>query len=421
LLLLPHCGTIILTRFEGQPAGGELALRLHLLVLKDILRRKRRVFYAAAGVLIGTMTVIGVATIALAGEARVYDQLEKYGPNLTIIPRISNVDMKLGSLSMGTLSVGDNYIPESALPDIRRIADNLIRDSLGLTDEGNIATVAPKLMVDMTYNDTSVIVVGIDPVEEYSIKTWWRVQDGLFIDGPDQALVGSQAAYHLGLAVGDPLPLQDRTVTVVGILQESGSDDDYQIFSPLPTVQAAFDKAGLVSFVDIRALCSACPVDTIADSVNSALPTVKAVAVRQVATAEMGLMDRMNKFMLALGGITLLVGLFGVVNTMMASVNERIKDIGIMRAVGASRNQILRLFMYESLVIGIMGGLLGYLAGTLLAFAVGPVIFEGITVKWVPGYLGLSLGLATLISVIAAFYPALKATRIKVADSFRSV
>src|SRR3989304_10416032 len=104
------------------------------MVFKDILRRKRRVLYAAAGVLIGTMTVIGVATIALAGQARVADQLEKYGPNMTIIPRISNVDMKLGSLSMGTLSVGENFIPESAIPQIQRIADDLIKESLGLTD-----------------------------------------------------------------------------------------------------------------------------------------------------------------------------------------------------------------------------------------------------------------------------------------------
>ena len=67
------------------------------------------------------------------------------------------------------------------------------------------------------------------------------------------------------------------------------------------------------------------------------------------------MLDKINKLMLALGGITLIVGGFGVVNTLMTSVHERIKDIGIMRAVGASRNQIIKAFIYEAIIIGIIG------------------------------------------------------------------
>jgi len=117
----------------------------------------------------------------------------------------------------------------------------------------------------------------------------------------------------------------------------------------------------------------------------------------------------------------LAVGLFGVVNTMMGSVSERIKDIGIMRAVGASRNQIIRVFIYEAIIIGIMGGILGYVAGTLLAYVVGPLIFEGINIDFVLKYLPLSLALAIFVAVIATAYPALRATKIRVADSFRSL
>ena len=146
-----------------------------------------------------------------------------------------------------------------------------------------------------------------------------------------------------------------------------------------------------------------------------------AVAVKQVAAAEMGMMERVNTFMLALAGITLAVGLFGVVNTMMASVNERIKDIGIMRAVGASRNQIIKLFAYEAVVIGILGGAIGYFAGTLLAHSAGPIIFEGLTVTYIPVYLPLSLLIATVVTIIAAIYPAYRAAGIKVSDSFRSL
>jgi putative ABC transport system permease protein len=117
-------------------------MKLYQIVIKDVLRRKRRVVYAALGVIIGTMTVIGILTIALAGEARIYNQLEKYGPNLTVIPAISNLDMRLGDLSLGTLTVGENFISETTLPGIRQRADGEIREALGITEEGNIATIA---------------------------------------------------------------------------------------------------------------------------------------------------------------------------------------------------------------------------------------------------------------------------------------
>lgn len=397
-------------------------MKLYQMVLRDVIRRKRSVLFAVIGVIIGTMTVIGIFTISRAGEARMMDQLEKYGPNLTVIPAISNVDMQLGGLSLGTLSVGENYIAEETVPQIREIADGEIRAALGIDDEGDIATIAPKLYINTEVNGTSVMVIGVVPQEEINIKTWWRVGEGEYLDEhTDQALVGAFAAELLGLSSGDQVALNGADITVVGILEETGSDEDYQIFVPLETLQRAFDKEGLISSMDIRALCNACPVVVIADEVNNSIPGVRAIAVQQVATAEAEMMGRINRFMLALAGITLAVGLFGVGNTMMRSVNERIKDIGIMRAVGASHNQIMKVFIYQAIVIGIVGGIFGYLAGTLLAYALGPVLFGVSAISPVPQYFPMALGIAIGVAVIATVYPAFRAARIKVADSFRSL
>jgi len=396
-------------------------MKLYQIVVKDVMRRKRRVLYAALGVAIGTMTVVGILTIALAGEAKIYSQLEKYGANLMVIPAISNIDVQLGDLSLGTLTVGENYIPEETLPQIRQIADGKIREALDIKDEGNIATLAPKLYINTEVKGISVMVVGVEPQEESKIKTWWRIQEGEYLERTGQALAGAVAAELLELNIGDSITLNGSDVTVTGILEETGSNEDYQVFVPLETLQKAFNKEGLVSSIDIRALCNACPVEIIADGINQNIPGIRAVAVKQVTAAEMGMMERINKFMLALAGITLAVGCFGVVNTMMTSVHERIKDIGIMRAVGASRNQIIKVFIYEAIIVGIVGGIFGYVAGTLLAYVVGPLIFEGTAITYIPQYLPLSLVLAILIAVIATVYPALSATRIKVADSFRSL
>lgn len=396
-------------------------MKLYQMVAKDVTRRKRRLLYATVGVAIGTMTVIGILTVAMAAQARIYNQLEKYGPNLSITPAINNVNMTLGDLSLGSISVGDNYIDESKVPQIREIADSEIRAALDVQTEGNLATVAPQLFVNTKIKDVSVMVVGIDPAEEQKIKTWWQIGEGFYITNPDQAIVGSEVADLLGLKVGDSIPLNNSAVTVSGILEGTGANDDYQIFASLATVQQAFDKPGLVSTIDIRALCNACPVEYIADSINKDISGVRAVAIKQVASTEMGMLERINNFMLALAGITLAIALFAVVNTMLASVHERIKDIGIMRAVGASRNQIIKVFIYEAIILGIVGGIIGYFAGNALALVIGPIIFEGTSVGFVPLYLPIAIALATFIAVVATVYPAFRATRIRVADSFRSV
>ena len=396
-------------------------MKLHQLVFKDILRRKKRVLYAAMGIVIAAMTVVGILTIAAAGQEKIYAQLEKYGANLNILPAISSVDAALGNLNMGSLAVGDNYIPESVIPRIRQIADGMIRETLDIKDEGNIATIAPKLYVKTEVKGTSLLAVGIDTKEERSIKTWWEIRKGHWIEQSDEIIIGAQVAQILSLDIGDKISLNGTEVTVAGILEETGAGDDIQVFVPLPTLQKAFNKEGVISSIDVRALCNGCPVENIAAGINNTIPGVRALAVSQVAKTEMGMVDKMSKFMFALAGITLLIGAFGVVNTMMTSVHERIKDIGIMRAVGASRNQIIKVFIYEAVLIGIIGGILGYALGTLTAYAAGPLVFEGATVTWNPQYLLLSLLLSIFVAIASAAYPAYRATTIKVSDSFRSL
>ncbi|MCJ7522180.1 MAG: FtsX-like permease family protein, partial [Dehalococcoidia bacterium] len=291
----------------------------------------------------------------------------------------------------------------------------------GLDGDEDIATIAPKLYMNTVIQGTSVMVVGFIPEQEMLIKSWWRMSQGDYPETEYEAILGARASAVLNVQLGDSIMIEGQEVQVVGVLEETGSNDDYQIFIPLETAQRAFDKQGLISSADVRALCSACPVADIADLVNNSLPGIRAVAVKQIAEAEMNLMGKVNRFMLALAGITLVVGSFGVVNTMMTSVYERIKDIGIMKAVGASRRQIIKMFLYESAVVGLVGGIFGYVVGTLLSYVMGPLIFEDLAVSYVLQYLPAALGLAILVAAIASVYPAYRASKISVADSLRSL
>ena len=396
-------------------------MRLLQVVAKDTLRRRRRVLYTALGVAIGVAAVVAVLTVARSGEQRIYSEIDKYGANMTVMPAINDVDLKLGDLRLGSLAVGENYIAEDKLPEIRQIADGAIRNALDIQDNGDIATIAPKLYMNTIVKGTSIMVVGFNPEQERLIKSWWEMSGGRYPEQQNEAILGTRASSILGVDPGDSIAINGQDVTIVGVLGETGSQDDYQIFAPLKTVQQAFGKEGLISSMDIRALCSACPVESIADSINKTIPGVRAVAVRQIAETEMNLVGKINRFMLALAGITLVVGGFGVVNTMMASVHERIKDIGIMKAVGASRKQIVSMFIYEAIAVGMVGGIIGYIAGTLLSYVLGPLIFDGLAVSYAPQYLLPALGLAILVTIVASVYPALRASHIRVADSLRSL
>jgi putative ABC transport system permease protein len=337
--------------------------------------------------------------------------------------------MKLGDLSLGTVTVGENYIKQDLIPEIRRVTDGKIREyiskdaiaAFNIVYEGDIATIAPRLYVPAVIKGASVMLIGIEPEPEQIIRTWWQVKSGEYLKDGQEVMAGASAATLLKLGIGDKVTYKDSEFTLTGILDETGSSEDYELFVPLNPLQFASGKEGIVSSIDIRALCKACPVEIIADALNQSIPGIRAVAVKRVAQNEMGMLDRINRLMFALAGITLAVGCFGVANTMMTSVHERIKDIGIMRAVGASRNQIIKVFLEEAVIIGVIGGILGYVAGSLLAYAIGPLIFEGTTVRFVISFLPVSLAISIMVAVTATAYPAFRATRIKVADSFRSL
>jgi putative ABC transport system permease protein len=399
-------------------------VRLYRIVQKDTLRRRRRVLYTALGVVVGVAVVIAVMTVANAGESKIYEELDKYGANLTVTPAVDDVQLQLGGMNLGNLSVGENYIEEDKVPDIRRITDGAIRerlgDSLGVAEGEPIATIAPKLYMNTKAGDASLVAVGIDTAEERGIKTWWESSGGYPVQ-PDEALLGQRASEALHLGEGDMVNIEGLELRVVGVLGETGSVDDYQMFIPLATAQNISGKQGLVSSVDVRALCNGCPVEVIAGSINSQVTGVRAVAVKQIANNEMNLVSKVKDFLLALAGITLVVGIFGVVNTMMSSVHERVRDIGIMKAVGASRSQIVRMFLYEAVIVGLVGGIVGYAAGTALSYAVGPLIFQGVAMGYVLSYLPAALVIAVSVSVVASAYPAFRASRIRVCDSIRSV
>jgi putative ABC transport system permease protein len=109
-----------------------------------------------------------------------------------------------------------------------------------------------------------------------------------------------------------------------------------------------------------------------------------------------------------------------VFNMVMGTIHGRIRDIGLLKVLGASRWQLVRVLSYEAMVLGVIGGLLGYGLGLALAFTVGPWLVSGAVIMlhwWEPL---LAIAVAVLTSLLATLYPALHASRLSVADAFRA-
>ncbi len=395
-------------------------MQLTTIVLKDMARRKRRVMYSVFGVSIGIMTVIAMLTVGSAGEHLLRMEMERYGPNLTVVPATARMDVELGGLTMVSVTVGETTLDQSLLPLIQFVADDAIRADKGISSPSPIAIVAPRLYLADAVGDRNVTVVGVLPAEEQAIRVWWDFSEGGHLSGPDELVAGAVAANALGLKAGQTVSLSSHTYTVAGILGESGSNDDFLLFVPLSTLQQSTGRGPVVSTVDVRAHCTGCPVEEIAVALTAHIPGIHSVAVRQVAEAELGMWHNIRAVVLMLAAITLVVGLFGVMNSMSAMVADRRKDIGIMRAVGASRRQILSMFLQEAVVLGLLGGIGGYVAGLLVAMVVGPLVREGVVVAPVAAYLPLAVLMAATVSVLAALQPALGATRMRVADAVRT-
>ena len=395
-------------------------MKLSTIVLKDMVRRKRRVAHSVLGVSIGIMTVIAMLTVASAGEELLRNEMERYGPNLTVVPATARLDVELGGLTMGSVTVGETMIDEAVLPRIQVVADEAIRMDMGIDAPSPIAIVAPRLYLPASVDGRNVTVVGVYPEQEQAIRVWWSFTDGGYLENRDSLVAGAVAATSLGLSAGDRVSVSGHEYTVAGVPGGRGADGGLLLFVPLPTLQAAAGKDGMLSTVDVRALCTGCPVEKIAQALSTDIAGIHAVAVRQVAEAELGMWHSMRSIVLLLASVTLLVGLFGVMNSMSAMVLERRKDIGIMRAVGASRQQIVSMFLYEAAALGVLGGATGYVAGLLLALLAGPLLLNGVAVTPVVAYLPLAIGLAGAISMLAALHPALDAARMRVADAVRT-
>lgn len=248
------------------------------------------------------------------------------------------------------------------------------------------------------------------------ISPWWHITGDWITDQNDTSncMIGIAVSEKLNLSVGDTFTItyneqygstqnsSTYNLTVVGIIMTDGYEDN-QIFVNLQVAQELTARPGKLHTIQVSALCNACPVETFAAEIEGAIPYVQGRSVKQLVHAEMDILGKIENMMFLVTIIALIASALGVMTTMITSVIERQKEIGLMKSVGAENKKIISLFLSEATIIGILGGIIGYLIGLILSQFIGISVFSlSITprIEIIPITIGISVGVALLASIL---------------------
>ena len=385
-------------------------MKLRTVALDNLRRRKSRAAFLVAGLLVGIGTVVTLLTLSAALTVEAQNNLETFGANILVAPRTDGLSLSYGGVSLGGVSVGARGIREADLARIDTIENRK-----------NIAIVAPELLGAVNVNGRQGLLMGVRPKEEFELRKWWVV-DGRAPRGGREVVAGAVAAQTLGLTKGARLTIDGRRFTVTGILRPTGSQDDGLLIIDLAAAQSVLHKPGMVSMVQVAALCSDCPVEDIADQLGGVLPGTRVTALQEKVRNRMDAIDQFRTFSYLVAAVIVAIEALVVFVTMMGSVNARTREIGIFRALGFRRGHVTRLILIEAAVASVIAGVLGYFVGMGLSYALLPLLAgDGVSVAWAPSLAAAAVALAVLIGALASLYPALHASRLDPTVALRAL
>jgi putative ABC transport system permease protein len=373
------------------------------LVLRNLFRRKGRFVFTLLGITIGMASF--VTLLALGGNMRgeVTRQAQAMGANFMIMPEDICVFNQIAIVTGDTISESLQYE---------------IYEKISLI-EG--LTVVPHLTQKAAVKDIPSVIVGILPEKTRSFRGWEIAEGEYFTSETENAVIDGQDFLETReLRVNDVVTIRQEQFIVKGVLKPNQSNDDAALFIPMTVAQRVFEKEGFISYMSAK-------VDDIV-KMESYEASIVAVANVQVSTDEellnsvLTILGSVNITLQLIAGVAVIAAAFGIINTMMATVYERRREIGIMRAIGGKSIAIFKIFVLESSLYGLLGGLTGVTIGLITTVFAGEFIstigandlMKGVSAKadFDITLVLTAIAFSLVISVISGFYPAWKAAKL---------
>ncbi|MGB4589410.1 MAG: FtsX-like permease family protein [Clostridiaceae bacterium] len=394
------------------------------IALDHLKRRKAKSIFLMIGLVIGVATVVGLMSIVQAMRLELGNELDKFGPNIIITPKFQGQEMYYGGSEVTSVAFDVKPLTESDLIKIRSIPD---RESINI--------ISPKLVGAVTLNDRAAILVGVENKNEFKMKPWIsllsltgtvpgdEMTDLSLIDIPENGLIlGVKAAKTYGAEVGETMLVNGENFTVIGILEEFGTEEDGLIYANLSVVQKLLGREGMYSMIEVSGFCNFCPIEDMASQMTTVLPNGRVTALRQAALVREETINRFATFGYIFSLLALVVAMLFVVITMLSSVNERTHEIGIFRAIGFKRFHIIKIIIFEAFFLSLFAGLLGFILGTGIARIAGTYLAQmQVSIPWNVALILPAISLSVLLAVLSSLYPALKAARLDPMEALRCI
>lgn len=344
------------------------------------------------------LTLVGIAigiaaVVALVGMASGYEK--GIGRQLDVI----GIDVVVSNMSGGVMP----KVYDAALqPKIAKLQ--------------HVAETTSVLMQMLSIEEAPMMMVS---GREWGGFTWdkLRVVEGRMPkDGNEQAVVvGRLAAEVLNKKVGDTVQIEAEELPIVGIVDGQALVENGAIILSLPVFQGVTGNEGKVNFIDIRVTpgTSKKQVAALCDQIKELFPAGRAMVANEVVGTSQGFrIARAMSWSTSL--LAIVVGVLGVMNTMMMTVFERKQEICVLLAIGWKRSRIVRMVLWESALLGLLGGLCGIVAGIASVHllvslpAVKGMLEPDLSAK----LLGTAVGIAIVVGVVSGLYPAWRSSRL---------
>jgi putative ABC transport system permease protein len=377
---------------------------------QNIRRRKSRTFLLAFSLIVGITLLVTLLSVAKALRDDIDVMLDEYGANIIITPKPKTLPLSYGNITIPGFSDQPEELPMS---DIKKIKTIKNRETINI--------IAPKLLVPAKIEGRKFLLVGVKFKEEIALKKWWKL-NGKKPSRPEEIILGSKVAARLGKKVGDNLELKGERFKVAALLKRIGSQEDDLLYADLGKVQKLYHKEGKLSLIEVAAWCQTCPIERVVAQIGAKMPWTKVTAFKEVVASKANTLKIIDRFTLAILVVVLLIGALAVMATMMASVNERIVEIGVFRAIGYRQIKVMKIILFEVFLICLTSGIFGWLAGIGVAKIITPYLTgPRVSVSWNPALAGIAISLAIFVGVVAGYYPARKAANFEPQEALRAI